>query len=162
MSTRTTSELRQAAVDAGWAGDPLADELLNKLSELESALAKGGGVLPTSTPTSVWLALGVAIILAVGSGWAYLNASSTAATERAERVRVEGSLATLQAEHNRSIESATTAAKDKDKSFQATVAELSSRSTSLASELATAKSENAALKMRIATLEGQLQAKVSK
>ncbi len=104
-TTRTPSELRKAATDAGWESDPLAAEVLAKLDELDHTNAVA--LSKPSVPVWAWLA----VIVAVGAGAGAIFQSIRLTETRAERqgyaAAKEAEIANLKAANVAQLEAVT-------------------------------------------------------
>jgi len=102
-TTRTPSELRKAATDAGWESDPLASEILAAMDQLASeASASRKG-----PPTWAWAAVGVAILASATAGFQTVRLTETRAERQGYAAAKEAEISNLKASNLAQIEAIT-------------------------------------------------------
>ncbi len=102
--SRTTSELRKAAEDAGFAEDPIASELLAKLGELEKGLieSRTSAAAGKRATTIACVVAAIAVLAGVGFGlYAQNSARSAVHSELAAKNAEITRLATLNSEQGK-------------------------------------------------------------
>lgn len=99
-NTRTPSELRKAATDAGWESDALASEILSTMDRLASEVS----AVRKGPPPWAWVAVGVAVLASAATVFQTVRLTEARAERQGYAAAKEAEISNLKAANLAQIE----------------------------------------------------------